>query len=688
MKSSRQNFSFNKKILVLALLAAINPAQAEDDDVAKLISPNSSVASFGLGTTNGNRDDRALFGQYTEWHKYSTGLLIDYELINRDDTKGLWTNVEMRNLGLDNQGLLFSQQQQGNWKFVGQYDRQVRHEPRTIGWSNGDRTEPELKRDNYSASVEKFITQALSIEASAKNENKSGSRLFGVGNYCSNAISGYSCTTTLGSILLIPEPITSTTRQFEAKVNYAGKGFLLSGGYYGSFHKNGNKTITPVVPSTIDSQLAAYLSQPVALPPDNQAHQFFVTGNYAVTPTTHTNFYAAHTVSKQNDGFGNLVAVGGPADLGGKQDKILLQIGVTAQPIPKLSLLGNLRKETLKDYTPMNYFANTPSSLDKESGKLEASYRLPNHCRATVGIDYDAIKRARPIDTTNIPATSLTALRENTAELGVRAEMKHTVSDTLNAAISLAHAKREGGHWIGLVADSSGRYPTVRDDSFALSGNTSGTFPTTLMDRTRNKIKLLADWAATDQLTLQFMIEDGRDEYNAPTTAGARDSGMRNIAIDADLNLSYKWKLTGYINYGEQTLHVNHGVGYIAELENTTTSLGLGAIGKLSSRLEVGGDLGYTDDQNQYNLGSNNAQAPGVLQDVTYRATTLKLFGQYALNKKADVQVDFAHQRLKLNEWTWSSAGVPFTYSNNATVSMQPNQKVTYLGAKYVYKFD
>jgi len=74
------------------------------------------------------------------------------------------------------------------------------------------------------------------------------------------------------------------------------------------------------------------------------------------------------------------------------------------------------------------------------------------------------------------------------------------------------------------------------------------------------------------------------------------------------------------------------------------------------------------------------------LPDVRSRLTNLKLFGKYALEKVADIQVDLVHQRAKLDEWTWAYGGVPFAYSDNSSVTLQTAQNVTYIGARYIYK--
>jgi len=79
--------------------------------------------------------------------------------------------------------------------------------------------------------------------------------------------------------------------------------------------------------------------------------------------------------------------------------------------------------------------------------------------------------------------------------------------------------------------------------------------------------------------------------------------------------------------------------------------------------------------------------ASGGLPDVTFRETRLNLYGKYALDKRASVRVDLVHQRDALNEWTWGYAGVPFNYADNSTVTLNPNQRVSLIMARYIYSF-
>jgi len=728
MKTPKKQFRFNKKLLALSVLAACGSAHAEDEDVAKLVHPQSSV-SVGLGAATGDTQDRAIFGQYNGLRENNSNLLLDVDVVKRDDTAGLWTIFKGRNLGLDTSELSFSQNKQGDWKYSVEYNELVRRDPRTI---NSDLVNPltttptvvslatpgtgqnlnlDIRRKAASLSAEKWITPNLMFEGSVKNEQRQGSRMFGTGIACS-PYSSITCGTgssVMGAaMLMLPEPINSTTKQFEASLNYSGEKYMLSGGYYGSFFSNSNGSINPTISGNLynpdgtpldtsvapGSTLAGYLQQSVALPPDNQAHQFYISGNYAFTPTTRSTFKYAYTHAEQHDDFGSMGLTGAPAgvsNLGGVMDTTLAQFGVTARPMTKLSMLANLRYEDKADKTPLAYYngayTNGLNSSRKYTGKLEGSYQLPDNYRATLGVDYESMQHAHPVGSVMLPinpvtgSPSLSGLREETHELGYRAELRRSMSETLNAAVSLQHSNRGGQNWFSIAPG----FPPVPD---ATIYNAVGAFPMTMMDRIRNKVKVSADWTPIEKLSLQFILENGEDTYSAPTTKGMRDTSMSSYGIDAALVMSEKWKLTGYVNQANQTIHVDYSTGYMADLEDINTSVGLGMVGKLSSKLEVGGDLSYTNDINRYDMSmATGAAIVGGLPDVTYRVTSLKLYGKYALQKNADIRVNLVNQNVQFDEWTWGANGIPFAYSDNITVSMQPNQNVTFLGASYIYKF-
>ncbi|MCF8209812.1 MAG: MtrB/PioB family decaheme-associated outer membrane protein [Rhodoferax sp.] len=730
MKTALTQMHLTHTVLALSLMAAFGSAWADDEEdaLAALASPDSSV-SLGIAATNGSAPDKALFGQYNAMGSGSAKLLLDVDINRRDDDTGIWTQLRGRNLGQDNREISGSYGKQGDWRISGGYDVITRVEPRTLntGLNTANGTAPVVKalatvgsgtdmqlsteRKGLSLGGSKWITPALLFELDFKNETKDGTRLAARGiacgvfshdyNVCGAAAgTGALLASTTGALLLVPEPISATTRQIDAKLSYASQGLKLHGGYYGSFYSNSNPAQSAVLGSNLlnpdgsvlntallpGSSLVGLLALPQSLSPNNEAHKLYLGGSYAFTPTTRANFKYALTRASQNAAFVGATLAGTPQSLGGAVNTTLAQVGLVARPVSKLTLLANLRYEDKDDQTPIaSYFvaggknySNTPSSSNKLNSKLEASYLLTDQYRATLGLDYQAVKRDRPVATALVDG--LTGLREDTREAGYRAELRHSMSETLNASLSISRSRREGSNWLGLGAG----FPALADSAIY---NASGVFPSTLQDRQRDKLRLTADWTVSDALSIQMVADSGKDSYSAPTLLGMQDSDMRSVALDAVWKLSDQWKLTGFVSQSQQTLLLNH-IATLTELANTAKSASIGIVGNPSSKYEVGATLSYLSDQNRSLQSSTSGVAlmGNGLPDISYQVTSLTLFGKYAVQKNADIRIDLVHQNSYLGDWTWTHAGVPFAYSDNSSVTLQPNQNVSFVGVSYVYK--
>ncbi len=165
--------------------------------------------------------------------------------------------------------------------------------------------------------------------------------------------------------------------------------------------------------------------------------------------------------------------------------------------------------------------------------------------------------------------------------------------------------------------------------------------------------------------------------------------------------------MPGYASYGDQTIHINHSTGYVADLNNRSTALGLALSGQATSRLQVGVNLTYVNDINKYGVdaatgtlgnaqtgltvtqpsATNLAQAAVGLPDVTFRKSIVSVYGQYMIDKRSDIRLDVAYQKTKYDDWVWGSATAPFNYADNTTVYQQVNQNVTFVAVTYIYKF-
>ena len=813
MKSFKEVPGMRPAVLALTVFAAIGQARAQATDEAKMMTePESSVTIGGAGVS-GDSKDRAQFGMFNGMRKESGYLLFDLDYVARDNPTGTWTSMQGRNLGLDNREFRAGMQRQGDWKIFGEYNEITRHSPFTVntGMLNAGSTRPtvvavsvpgsgsdldfKLQRKAVSGSVEKWLSPSLKFEASFKNEDKDGIRQWGRGYDCAAYVCGSSTTAALNqanflksAILMIPEPINSTIRQFDVKLNFHDEKLNLSAAYYGSFYTNTNGNITPIVPNSLyggngtlvgslypavgsniiaggGTSLQNVLQLPMALQPDNQAHQFSLAGNYAFTPSTRATFKYAYTHASQNKDYLSM-GLGGSApgadNLGGRVDSVAAQLGLTARPTKDLSLLANVSYARKEDKTPNALYnveakaifpATTPTSYTNINqvgvpgavwnnnhvsntnlyGKLEASYRLPDSYRLTVGSDYHLRERLVPESRVEEALAGLGPLREKNTETAYRIDLRRSMSETLNGSIGFSSSRRTGSEWTNLsTLDPTtatgnnalntylintycgGRpcYGQVLSPQAILGLNANTPFPMSMADVDRDKWKVSLDWVPFERLNVQLMAEDGRDKNVTPFDPvaggkGWRDSSVSFYSIDVSYALSDAWKLTGYASTGEQTIHINHSTGYLADLKNRSDALGVAVSGQASPLLQLGASFSYVNDVNKYGVAAatgtagdrltgltvtqpnanNLAQAAVGLPDVIFRKTLVSFYGQYTLNRKSDIRLDVAHQTAKYNDWVWGTESAPFTYADNTLVRQKVDQSVTYVGVTYIHRF-
>ena len=694
-------------LLAIAVFAACGAAAAQT-------STAEASVSVGIGgLVEGERSDRALFGQYNGLRTKNAVGLLDFEYDRRYEESGASIRLQGVNLFGQTRELDLRWIKPGDWKFSAAYGESVRHEPNSL--STG--ADLKITRTRLGLGLTKTINPRLQFDVTLSSENKDGSRLFGIGMTCPSSLAP-TCGPTTGTVtgwalLMLPEPIDANHSQLEARLSYAGDKLRLNGGYYGSFYRNAYGSLNPNVPASLNNPLGALLplsaglqailNQPVALPPDNQAHQIDIGGTYSFTPSTHGNFKLSWGQATQRQDFAAAGLTGAPTgvtNLGGRVDTTRAQLGLSARPLPRLSLLAKLRYEERDDRTPValyniegtSTYTNRLLPHTRWHGQLQANYQFTSDVRGTVAADYEAIDRG--VFTATSAVAGLSALRQKTDETGVRAELRRRMNENLSASISLASSRRDGSNWL---RNNSGLGVTeVTDPSDPATGFDRGIFMPTLADRQRDTVRLRADWQPTDELALQLSAQSGRDRYTSPSAYGLRDTGMDQVSVDASYAISSRWSFTGYFSYANETLHQARADGARMDFDNQSTGVGIGLVGKPTPKVEVGAHLSYVDDTSVYAQtldatvdAASRAllAATGGLPDIVYRQTLLKLYGRYLIDKRSEVRLDVIHQRSTWTDWTWLYNGVPFTYSDGTSVGQQPRQSVTFVGLRYVYRW-
>jgi MtrB/PioB family decaheme-associated outer membrane protein len=659
---------FRMSTIAAALSVIFGPAAAFDDEVDLVARPESSVR-FGLGYLS---DDVARFGQYSGLDEMGLYAIGDLRLVRRDDVTGTWLRLDGRNLGLESRSVRFEHERQGDWRYILDYRKLPRYSPYTVntalrGIGSPDQVIPapldrvfrdvNLKtvREGVGLAGEKILGGAFDVKVNFKHETKKGERLFG-----------------RGQAQFLAEPIDYEMSQVDVTLGYTGDRLQLSGGYYGSFFRNDNTALW--VNRT--TQAAGDFS-PISLPPDNQAHQFHLSGGYSFTSTTRGTFKVSRGVATQNDRFMALHPgqsnTSGRTNLGGRVVTTLAQAGISARPLPELSLLANLKYEDRDDRAPVRQYVplgatgagyNHPRDFRQLKGSFEASYRLPENYRLTAGVDYD--KRTR--NTQDVRSVSF---RRNTEETTYRMALSRSLSETLNGSIAYVRSEREGS-----------RFQTT----YLLNGNVGSNLmaPLHLADRDRDTVRLRLDWMPIDPLSVQILADVSKDSYGG-RELGPNKRRAQFFSVDASYAFSQDWQGHAWVTRDySRALNAHRtsgGADWRSSLRTVGDAVGVGARGRVSDKWELGADLQHSRDRSSYGL--SGATNPDDLPDVRYTLTSLKLSAKYAMQQDLALRFDLIYDRWRTNDWLWAS----WVYADGTTVRQDPRQSATFLGVTLQYNW-
>lgn len=674
-------------MLIAALLAP--PAGAEElaDSVIRLIKPESTVM---LGVGYGDKDNQR-FGMYSGMAANGTHLIGEASLVRRDED-GTWLRLQGRNLGLDTREVRMEHEQPGRWSYYLDYNAIPRVTPYEVhtavtGLGSNSLTVPnaagvrstagasEIKtdRDVLKLGASSFVLPGLEIKFKYQYDEKKGTRLFGRGTGTTQEF--------------LAEPINSRTHQLDVVAEYLGKNYQLNGGYYGSLYNNQNTALNVAGGNAAFNvgTLANPSYSPIALAPDNLAHQLHLAGAYDFNATTRGSFKYSYDKNTQTDAFIALPTGGtnisGRGDMGGRVDTTLLQFGLSARPLKALTMLGNLRYENRADKSAVARYLtaggatdgyNERRSLKTLVGKVEAIYLLPDGYRLSGGIE-------REDKTRGSDGVRIVGYRERNAETSYRVELRRSLFEELSGAVSYVHSDRRGSGFKTLTNFNGTLY------------NAGGQLqPIYIADRNRDKLKLFADWNPTEPLNLQFALEDSRDAYARGRDAlniGPRSGSSQLYSVDASYTVSAKWQATAWAS--QLLTRMNQATGstlasyWSAGMKNDAQTIGLGLRGKPSGALEIGADVLLARDLNGDTLGGAASSLPGI---DNYQ-TTLKLFGKYAWDKDLKLRLDLVHDRRRSNDWTWNGPSVPYVYTDGTWLYQNPNQRTTFIGFSADFSF-
>ena len=683
--------------LAAALVAAFGSALAADEDaaIAALKTPDSEV-SVGAGWVS---SDNQRFGQYSGLNEKGGYLLLDADVARRNDETGTWLRFDARNLGLRSRELRFGQERQGNWGYFIDFSQMPRFDPYTVntglqGIGTTTQTQVrvtpgagsdyhlETERKRWTIGGSKTLLPGLSGNVVFRTEDKDGSRLWGQG--------------TFGNWRFLTDPIDQTTQQIDATLSYNAGKLQLVGGYYGTRFQNRNDRVDV----TAAAPLGAPPFNPMALPPDNQSHQFHLSGGYSFSDTTRGMFKVALGRITQNEAFPVAPVAGAPGSLDARIDTTLLQAGLTARPLPRLSLRADLRYENRDDKTPVflyfpnqvsatstNNGENEPRDIKTKAAKLDGSYQLPRGFRLTAGVD--VVEKTR-----NSPPVRSVGFREKTDETTYSVGMRRAIGETASGSLGLLHSQRRGSDFLINVFNGGAVY------SNAIA-------PLHLADRDRDTVRATLNLTPAEPLSISLRADFSEDDYTGRKTTGfelgPRKGEQQLYSVDGSYAFSDRVQASAWVSHavnryenatcpesGTPLTCTNTAASPVwgGKLSNVDNSFGLGLRAQSTQQLKVGADFVYSrvqdDMQVVFFTPPNAANAAGaILPDITTRVTTLKFYADYALRRNSGVRVQFVQDRYKTDDWTWAN----WAYSDGTTVTQNPNQVVNFVGVATYLRF-
>lgn len=709
---------FRQTTLAFSLCLAFAAASAQEaklspDEVRKDLYFIENSIALGLGH---QFSDNRRFGQYRGMNDDGTYGLLDLNLVSRDEATGRWLKIRG-----NTSGLRLDHERQGDWSYFIQGSQTSRSEPLVVNTgllgigtavqtvSAAGKRDVDLKVDHtiYALGLRKFFGEGFDVRVSAKQDDKTGERMYGRGT-----------TGATGGMEFLTEPVDTVTRQWEVVASYANRKLQLSGGYSGSSYDNQISVLS--VTGGAAGFNAAPAMNAFAMPLSNNSHQLHLAGGYNWSDSTRSSFKVSRSVAYQNETFDPVFnapvrLVGSPDSLNGKVITTLAFTDLTMRPMDRLDLIGSLRYEDRDDQTPEAKYLtsivadsngagvsgfNKPRSLKQFKGALEASYKLDHGYRLVGSLEQEELDRngmtgvvsgltgANGVSNGIIPVR--VAYREKMKETTERIEFKRTMSETLNGGIALSHSNRSGSDLVPDTFRPTGATSTVNysNQSHSLM----------FADRSRNKVRVSADWVPAEQWSLQLLADYSDDSYSG-RNLGPRKGTAQFVSGDLSYQINDKWSLTSWLSQehiqakqstrsGANTTALNNtaAVFWDADVNDRNTSWGVGVKGKARSNLLIGADLSGSANVTENNLSQVSGTVNPLVKSLPeyyYRQLTLKLFADYALDRQSGIRFDVIVDRRHNNDWTWQN----WTYSDGTTVTNLPSENSAFLGISYRYRW-
>lgn len=604
------------------------------------------------------------------------------------------------------------------------------------------------ERKNTSFSAGYTFSPQISLEFDYNHLDQDGAKL--IGSSATGGIAtplGGTWRGEANNILMNPTDYKTDT--FNLALNWVGEKGHATVGYYGSIFRDANNSLTwENALSSNGTAICAsggacsYQTNTMSTAPDNSLHQFNLTGGYAFSPATKLSGSFSYGRNTQDDRFlsGQPEIVLSPrSSFNGKVITTHADLKLTHQLNKDLGLSAGFKYNERDNKSPSNLYqffainnvtavdaaANAPYSNRRTQYELAADYRLSKGQNVRVAYERENIKRWCD-DYAISGANCLVNPSNDEDKLGISYRLKAREDVSFKAGYT--YARRDADFEGNAITPLAGLNTLTPDDVNAL--NYPGYIAHPYAKRDQHQVNAGINWQAIEKLELGLNTSYKKDDYD--TTLGVQDGRTMSVNLDATYAYSDNSSISAYASWqnSERNLksacnHTVVGVEYCHiiggdntgsfeassydalvapannwtnRLEDDSNAIGINARqkGLMGGKLEIIGDLSYSLDKTHYstkvpydaNCGTSAKLTCGDTPDIRTKIITLKLSGNYQINKNGKVALGYIYQKLDSDDYYYNGYQYGFTANRVMPTNEQaPNYSVGVITASYIYSF-
>jgi MtrB/PioB family decaheme-associated outer membrane protein len=645
-------------------------------------------------------EDSARFGDYTGLDEDGAYVNADADLIYRAGG-GYAVAVEARNLGLDSRSIELSAGHQGSWVVDLSWDelpRRLDDSVRTVysglgsstlslptGWVRGNFTSDlaaldanlrdfTLGWDRQTAGLgfEFVQSERLRYEADWTRQTKQGRGLTW-GNF-------------LGVAQDLVKPLDYQTDQVDAALIYAGAGWNVRVGYYGSFFSNKDTALT------WDNPFNGPDRGRMAMAPDNRYHQGQLSGRYTFS-TWDTSLNASYARGRMEQTDALLQYTINPLipalplpreEFDGRADTTQANLRLTSRPMDRLRVSAEYRygerdnKSGQYEWTAVQSdsfqtapFVNPAYSFENRDLSLMADYRFSGMLQGAAGWQ----QKVRERDYQNV---------DRTDEDIYWARLRFRPISELTLSARAETASRDASEYQAIPSIGAGaeQNPLLRKYY--------------LTDRDRDLAQVQAEFAPSARGSLAVRYERAKDRYDE-SIVGLVASDYDQVSAEANVQVWKALVMTAYFsrdNYDSDTIGAGSFATPNTALPNwegrtrdrhDVYGVGLAWPGLVDGKLDLRADWMRADTTGDIDIESPLGSAASSFPTLSSELTGTELVADWHVNPRWTINLGWRWEKYSADDWSKDGVG-PTTIANVLTFGAQTldyDVNVFLLGFRY-----